>query len=157
VITVGAMKTEETYTRTDDLIASYSSKGPTQIDHVVKPDIVAPGNRVVSLLAKRDVRLATQFLDISGPVSYYANPKNNGSSDAYYMLSGSSMAAPVVSAAVADLLEAQPKLTPDQVKSLLMKTAYKTFPASSIASDPKTGESFSDYYDIFTVGAGYLD
>jgi hypothetical protein len=41
VITVGAMKTEETYTRTDDLIASYSSKGPTQIDHVVKPDIVA--------------------------------------------------------------------------------------------------------------------
>jgi serine protease AprX len=46
VITVGAMKTEGTYTRTDDLIASYSSKGPTQVDHVVKPDVVAPGNQV---------------------------------------------------------------------------------------------------------------
>jgi len=34
--------------RTDDLIASYSSKGPTLIDHVVKPDIVAPGNLLIS-------------------------------------------------------------------------------------------------------------
>ena len=37
VITVGAMKTESTYSRTDDLIATYSSKGPTQVDHIVKP------------------------------------------------------------------------------------------------------------------------
>jgi serine protease AprX len=35
----------------DDLIASYSSKGPTLVDHVMKPDLVAPGNRVVSLMA----------------------------------------------------------------------------------------------------------
>ncbi len=45
------MKTMGTPQRTDDLIASYSSKGPTLIDHVVKPDVVAPGNRVDSLLA----------------------------------------------------------------------------------------------------------
>src|SRR6266704_1474455 len=51
VITVGAMKTASTPTRTDDTIASYSSKGPTAFDQVVKPDIVAPGNQVVSLLA----------------------------------------------------------------------------------------------------------
>ena len=51
VITVGAMKTMGTYSRSDDLIASYSSKGPTLIDHIVKPDLVAPGNRVVSLHA----------------------------------------------------------------------------------------------------------
>ena len=44
VITVGAMKPEGTATRTDDLIASYSSKGPTAVDHIVKPDLVAPGN-----------------------------------------------------------------------------------------------------------------
>ena len=50
-ITVGAMKTEGTPTRADDLIASYSSKGPTWIDFAVKPDIVAPGNLVTSLLA----------------------------------------------------------------------------------------------------------
>jgi serine protease AprX len=32
-------------------IASYSSKGPTLLDHIVKPDLVAPGNRLVSLRA----------------------------------------------------------------------------------------------------------
>ena len=49
VITVGAMKTEGTSVRGDDLIASYSSKGPTAGDHIVKPDIVAPGNKIASL------------------------------------------------------------------------------------------------------------
>src|SRR5262249_19493992 len=51
VITVGATKTNGTPTRIDDTIASYSSKGPTLIDHVVKPDLVAPGNRIISLQA----------------------------------------------------------------------------------------------------------
>ncbi|MGA8027048.1 MAG: S8 family peptidase [Bryobacteraceae bacterium] len=157
VITVGAMKTEGTYTRTDDLIASYSSKGPTQIDHIVKPDIVAPGNQVVSLLAKNNATLITQNPANNVPVSYYQDPNNHGASNAYFMLSGTSMAAPVVSGAAADLLEAQPTLTPDQVKALIMQTAYKTFPASSTAVDPTTGQAYIDYYDIFTVGAGYLD
>ncbi len=52
VITVGAMRSMGTSGRADDLIASYSSKGPTAVDHVVKPDIVAPGNQVISLLAQ---------------------------------------------------------------------------------------------------------
>src|SRR5439155_7186913 len=51
VITVGAMKTNGTSFISDDTIASYSSKGPTLIDHLVKPDLVAPGNQVISLLA----------------------------------------------------------------------------------------------------------
>jgi serine protease AprX len=51
VITVGAMKAMDTYSRTDDLIASYSSKGPSLYDNVVKPDLVAPGNQVVSVEA----------------------------------------------------------------------------------------------------------
>src|ERR1700733_248484 len=38
VITVGAMKPMGTPARVDDLIASYSSKGPTVVDAVVKPD-----------------------------------------------------------------------------------------------------------------------
>jgi serine protease AprX len=37
VITVGAMKTMGTATRADDLIATYSSKGPTMLDHHVGP------------------------------------------------------------------------------------------------------------------------
>ncbi len=53
VITVGAMKSMGTPQRSDDRIASYSSKGPTAVDHIVKPDLVAPGNLVVSADASR--------------------------------------------------------------------------------------------------------
>ena len=49
VITVGAMKTLDTPSKGDDQIASYSSKGPSWGDLVVKPDIVAPGNQIVGL------------------------------------------------------------------------------------------------------------
>jgi len=38
-----------------------------------------------------------------------------------------------------------------------MKTASKAFPVSSAATDPATGINYTSYYDIFTVGAGYLD
>ena len=43
VITVGAMNTLGTLTINDDRVTSYSSKGPTLIDHVSKPDLVGPG------------------------------------------------------------------------------------------------------------------
>ena len=52
VITVGAMKTMGTAARTDDVIASYSSKGPTLFDQVIKPDLVAPGNLIISLYTR---------------------------------------------------------------------------------------------------------
>ena len=55
VITVGAMKAMGTYSRTDDQIASYSSKGPTTYDHVVKPDVVAPRNLVVSTNSRKSI------------------------------------------------------------------------------------------------------
>jgi serine protease AprX len=43
------------------------------------------------------------------------------------------------------------------VKARLMKTATKTFPAFSVATDPVTGISYTSQYDMFTIGAGYLD
>lgn len=148
VITVGAMKTMNTGSRLDDLIASYSSKGPTMYDHVVKPDIVAPGNLIKSTIAPGST-LATEY------------PSNivrrlTGNYD-YFVLSGTSMAAPVVSGTVAMLLQQDPTLTPDQIKARLMKTAYKTFPTSSVSTDPATGQTYTSFYDLFTVGAGYLD
>jgi len=38
-----------------------------------------------------------------------------------------------------------------------MKTAYKTFPSYSSYTDPVTGITYTSQYDVFTVGAGYLD
>ena len=156
VITVGAMKTMGTPDRTDDLIATYSSKGPTIIDHMAKPDIVAPGNLVSSFVGNATATLgdnlsakhrAPELLPDGWPS--VASP--------YFVLSGTSMAAPAVSGAVALLLQAQPALTPDQVKARLMKTAYKTFPQTSTYTDPTSGITYTDQYDVFTVGAGYLD
>ena len=156
VITVGAMKTEGTPQRSDDLIASYSSKGPTSVDFFVKPDIVAPGNLVVSLLAQ-GTTLPTDCPSTLVPMSYYLENPGTTISPRYFSLSGTSMATAAVSGAAADLVEAQPSLTRDQVKAKLMKTAYKTFPATSTAVDPVTGQTYVDQYDAFTVGAGYLD
>jgi len=155
VITVGAMKAMGTYVRTDDLIASYSSKGPTAVDHIVKPDIVAPGNHVVSLLSPGSTLASDPANQV--PLSYYQSTASNSPSNQYLMLNGTSMATPVVSGVVADMLQGQPDLTPDQVKARLMKTAYKTFPATSTAVDPVTGQIFVSQYDILTIGAGYLD
>ena len=67
------------------------------------------------------------------------------------------MAAPMVSGAAALMLQKDPTLTPDTVKARLMKTATKTFPAFSAATDPVTGQTYLSQYDIFTIGAGYLD
>src|SRR5450759_655779 len=50
-ITVGALNTKGTTFRSDDVVATYSSRGPTMFDFVMKPDLLAPGNKVVSLEA----------------------------------------------------------------------------------------------------------
>ncbi|HEY3742656.1 MAG TPA: S8 family serine peptidase [Bryobacteraceae bacterium] len=156
VLTVGAMKSMGSSSRTDDLIASYSSKGPSLIDHVVKPDLVAPGNQVISIEVPGST-LAVAYPDNDVPTSLYSNRYSTNSAHSYFVLSGTSMAAPVVSAAAASVLEKFPSLTPDQLKARLMKTASKSFPVSSSVTDPDTGETYVSYYDIFTVGAGYLD
>jgi serine protease AprX len=157
VITVGAMKTMGTPTRADDLIATYSSKGPTMVDQVIKPDLVAPGNLVISDLASMSATLYVNYPQNVLPIAYYTTNNNQNRSSSYYILSGTSMAAPMVSGAAALLLQQNPLLAPDQVKARLMKTAYKVFPSSSSYTDPSTGVTYTDYYDIFTIGAGYLD
>jgi serine protease AprX len=147
VITVGATMTLMTATRADDKIASYSSKGPTAIDHIVKPDLVAPGNRMVSL------RVPGSTLDTAFP-QYEVAPSNGNSN--YFVLSGTSMATPVVSGAVALMLQQNPSLTPDQVKARLMKTAWKGLATFTSSSDI-WGHTYNNEYDLFTDGAGYLD
>jgi serine protease AprX len=154
VITVGAMNTMGTLTRSDDQIASYSSKGPTAIDHIVKPDLVAPGNGVVSLLAPNSTLANNSTLQVP---NWYYRIGGVGNSSSYLRLSGTSMATPVVSGAAALLLQQNPSLTPDQVKARLMKTAQKAMPLRPMAWDSITNATFNLQSDLFAVGAGYLD
>ena len=126
------MKPLGTPTRVDDLIASYSSKGPTVVDAVVKPDLVAPGNMLTSLEAQN----STLYNELPGnqvPFNYYVKGGSSAISSTYFTLSGTSMATGIVSGVVADLLQKSPRATPDQVKARLMLTAYLSSSRGSAA------------------------
>src|SRR5215470_8626740 len=156
VITVGAMRTYGTMDRSDDVVTSYSSKGPSFIDHVVKPDIVAAGNKVISTLAP-NASMDTTYTTTQVPLSNYQYTSSTSNSAYYFRLSGTSMAAPQVAGAAALMLQKNPSLTPDQLKARLMKSAYKNIPTFSYSTDSATGTVYYEQADIFTVGAGYLD
>jgi serine protease AprX len=133
VITVGAMNTKGTPDRADDVMTSYSSKGPTAGDYIVKPDLVAPGNRVVSL---QEPGSLLQTYPQNRPLTgYYMKGTASRPSSAYFTLSGTSMATGVVSGAAALMLQQDPTLTPDQVKARMMKTAYKNLPPYTTVVD----------------------
>src|SRR5207253_6441660 len=89
VITVGAMNTNGTTWSSDDTIASYSSKGPTLADHIVKPDLVAPGNNVISLLAPNS-SLAINYPKTLILNATYETLGLAGKSGDYFRLSGTS-------------------------------------------------------------------
>lgn len=153
VITVGAYSTHGTDQTSDDIMTSYSSKGPSLLDRVVKPDLVAPGNTIVSLDANGGT-LDTNYPANRVPPSEYGSYSNTS---IYFRLSGTSMAAPLVSGTVALMLQRIPSLTPDQVKIRLMKTASKSYPAYSTVTSTATGTSYSIQDDVFTVGSGFLN
>ena len=153
VITVGAMNSKGTPDRSDDGMTSYSAKGPTAFDYIVKPDLVAPGNRVVSLYAPGALDIQNPQNRV--PLSYYENLKVANTLSNYFVLSGTSMAAGMVSGAVGADDSERPTLTPDQIKARLMKTAYKQLPRYVSVTDG--GATYNVQADIFTVGAGYLD
>jgi serine protease AprX len=63
----------------------------------------------------------------------------------------------MVSGAAAVMLNQNWSLVPETIKARLMKSASKTFPQSSTAVDPITGTAYTSQYDVFAIGAGYLD
>ena len=113
VITVGALNTWNTSWGSDDTVTSYSSRGPTRFDMLMKPDVVAPGNKIVSLEA------AGSYLAAQYPSLHVAGSGTN----AFRMMSGTSMAAAMVSGGVALLLESSPALTVRDLKVALQVSA----------------------------------
>jgi serine protease AprX len=115
VISVGAVDDRGTKSTLDDTIADWSSRGTTQ-DGYAKPDVLAPGAHIVSNLA---------------PKSAFASLCPSCIVDKEYIrVGGTSMAAPMVAGAVADLLQVYPKLTPDQVKGTIVGTGRKVVGSS---------------------------
>ena len=108
-ITVGAINTKGTVSRSDDIMATYSSRGPTKFENAVKPDIVAPGNKIVSLEARGSYMVRTY------PQFHMAGRTTNG----YMHMSGTSMAAAVVTGGAALLMQAHPNITAEQLKIAL--------------------------------------
>jgi serine protease AprX len=113
VITVGASNDQGTGDPADDSLATFSAYGTTA-DGIQKPDLLAPGVNIVSLLTNPFSRL---------PIDHPDNIVKIDNAPVYFRMSGTSMAAPVVSGAAALLLQDEPGLTPDQVKYRLMATA----------------------------------
>ncbi|MHB2018589.1 MAG: S8 family peptidase [Candidatus Xenobia bacterium] len=114
-ISVGAVDDKQTVDRSDDTIPYWSSRGPTPQDNLAKPDLVAPGVNIAA-----------------------ARANTNG----YIFMSGTSMAAPMISGLSALLLQARPDARPDDVKQAMMATASKL---NNFLGRP---------YDARTQGAG---
>ena len=139
VLTVGASDTRQTAASADDVITYYSSFGPTLFDEFAKPDVVAPGNRLIS------VRVPGSYIDVNFPqnivpLASYTRSAPADAQPGYLMLSGTSTSAPVAAGAAALMIGADPSLSPDDVKVRLMSTA-----------DPLPGAS------VHQQGAGLID
>ncbi len=133
VLTVGASSHMGTADRADDTIAAFSSRGPTALDSAAKPDVVAPGVGIESLSNPDSAFYVSKAAYLlGGTVATAYLP--------YLSLSGTSVAAPVVSGTVALMLQANPMLTPNAVKAILQYTS-QVYQGS----------------DALTQGAGFLN
>lgn len=110
VITVGASDDKNTGNIADDEVAEFSSRGPT-VDGLTKPDLLAPGPSIISAKAKKSLLAKTSGDDTN--LEWYMN------------LSGTSMATPLCAGVGAQILEAYPELTPQQLKDKLSAGAIK--------------------------------
>jgi subtilisin family serine protease len=99
---------------TEGQLAVFSSLGP-RIDGTLKPDICTPGAAVIST---RDSTYST-----STSLRIDNDGTNDGLPADYYLKQGTSMACPLAAGVGALLLDANPGLTPAQVKAAFTSTA----------------------------------
>jgi subtilisin family serine protease len=131
-ISVGALFDHNTINRSDDTVASYSNRGPRPDDDdldpydELKPDVTAPGTFIWS-----------------------AKGSNLTATNVYQQLSGTSMATPHVAGVVALMLQANPELTPEEVKEIL----HDTSEARGVPYSPSLSHKYSTEYGWGIVDA----
>ncbi|MBO1329977.1 S8 family serine peptidase [Streptomyces sp. VRA16 Mangrove soil] len=119
-----AFRATGTFRLGDGALADFSSRGPVYGTGAIKPEVTAPGVSVLSSVPADVV-----------------DPQGGDYTYAYARLSGTSMASPYVAGVAALLLQHEPGLGPDDVKSALMNTA-----------GPLPGD-----VSVFEAGAGAVD
>ncbi len=140
-LTVGAIDTNGTVDPSDDVVAPYSSKGPTAYDFAVKPDVVAPGAKIGSLEAQNS------YLSRTYPQWHLGGSGTN----AYMRLSGTSMSTAVVTGGVALLLNAHPSLTPAQVK-ISVQMGARFMPQAGLVASGTGSVNFEQSLKIANQG-----
>jgi len=107
-------------------LSSFSSCGPT-IDNRIKPDVVAPGHNVLSVYNSfYEPGLAE---DVEKKMAYKANAF--GKDYAIWTMSGTSMSSPVATGVIALWLQANPNLTPEDIKGVIERTSHQPEPEFS--------------------------
>lgn len=129
VITVGASNHEGTMKIGDDMVPVFSGRGPTRSNGISKPDVLAPGVHTVSL------RSPGSAIDDK----YGSHAAVDGS---YFKGTGTSMSTAYTTGVVAQILQRNPGLNPNQIKARLVDTAR-----SIAESDPlAAGKGIVDAY-----------
>ena len=112
IITVGAVDDHKEVHIWGNNLVNFSGRGPTS-ECIIKPDIVAPGSNIVSCLTPTPIKSEQSDTEIKVIQKHYME------------LSGTSMATPIVSGAIALLLQKHPDLKPDDVKYMLKESCLK--------------------------------
>ncbi len=136
IITVGATSDNNSpYNFNDDYVTSFSSAGPTY-EGFVKPELVAPGSRIQGLVGENTfIRDHFSMFDVD-PFDEHD----------YFDLSGTSQSTAIISGVVALMLEADPYLTPDDIKCRLIATASAAVTAEGDLA-----------FSIYQQGAGLVN
>lgn len=114
-------------TANENVLADFSSQGPTDVDFRVKPDLTAPGVNVIS-----------SVVGDCGAIGCWA------------FFSGTSMASPHLAGAAAVVRGAHPNWTAEQVRSAITNTAATGQITSFL-------DGVTPVTDVNAIGAGLLD
>jgi len=136
-ITVAATDDLNTVDRSDDTIASYSSRGPRRdngdsnpLDELV-PEISAPGTNIIQAEGCVSSGACNNFLGGDASDNTYTGRG-----------SGTSYATPAVTGVIALVMEANENLTPLQIKEVLKQTAERRGEPSAPDLDPYWNRDF---------------